>query len=378
VKELEKSGIGRPSTYSAIMNKIQSRDYTIKESGRLKPTELGTVIAALLENNFQLIMNIGFTAAMEDDLEKVAENQKDWKVLIRDFWKEFSPTLETAEKEAFVPKLMTDVDCPKCGAKLQKIWFKNKYFYGCSRYPDCDFSAPAEEISFKREDYAADFDWDQKCPTCGSDMKVRHGRFGAFLGCTKYPDCKGIVNIPKKGETVVAQGDLPACPALECPGHMVARKSRFGKTFYSCSTFPECDVIVNNLDDLESKYPSHPRTAYVKKAKFGKGKKEAKAAPAKKTKAAAKEKAPKVKKARTMPPVKLSQALADLVGGTEMARTEVTKKVWEYIKTHNLQDAANKRLIRPDAALAKVFGSSEPLDMFKMTAVLTKHMEKIS
>lgn len=377
VKELEKSGIGRPSTYATIMNKIQSRDYTIKESGRLKPTELGTVIAALLENNFQQIMNIGFTAAMEDDLEKIAENQKDWKALLRAFWKDFIPTVETAEKEAFVPKILTDIDCPKCGAKLQKIWFKNKYFYGCSRYPDCDFSAPAEELAFKKEDYAADFDWEQKCPTCSSDMKIRHGRFGAFLGCTRYPECKGIVNIPKKGEIVISQEDLPSCPAVGCPGHMVARKSRFGKTFYSCSTFPECDVIVNNLDDLETKYPDHPRTAYVKKSRFGKGKKEAKPkASAKKSKTTAKEKVEKPKKARTSPSVKLSKDLAAVVGGTEMPRTEVTKKIWEYIKAHNLQDAQNKRLIRPDAALAKVFGSPEPLDMFKMTAVLTTHMEK--
>ena len=104
VKELEKSGIGRPSTYASIMNKIQSRDYTVKESGRLKPTELGRVVALLLENNFQQIMNIGFTAAMEDDLEQVAENKKDWKRLIGEFWAQFLPTLELAEKEGFVPK----------------------------------------------------------------------------------------------------------------------------------------------------------------------------------------------------------------------------------------------------------------------------------
>ena len=190
VKELEKSGIGRPSTYASIMNKIQSREYTIKESGRLKPTELGRVIAQLLETNFQQIMNIDFTAQMEDDLELIAENEKDWKQLIRDFWKDFKPTLDEAEKSAFVPKILTDVDCPECGGKLQKVWFKSKYFYGCSNYPECRYSAPAEEILFNKEDYADDFDWEQKCPECSSEMKVRHGRFGAFLGCSKYPDCQ--------------------------------------------------------------------------------------------------------------------------------------------------------------------------------------------
>lgn len=393
VKELEKSGIGRPSTYAAIMNKIQSRDYTTKESGRLKPTEIGCVIALLLENNFQTIMNIGFTAGMEDDLELVAENKKDWKGLLKNFWDDFIPTLEIAEKEGFVPKVMTDIDCPDCGSKLQKVWFKSKYFYGCSRYPDCSFSAPIEQLNFKKEEYADDFNWDQKCPLCGKDMKLRHGRFGAFLGCTTYPECKGIINIPKKGETPLSQEDMPPCPAIDCPGHMNARKSRFGKTFYSCSTFPECDVIVNDLAQLDTKYVSHPRTAYVKqpkKGRFGKGaakgketekaadkkgakKTATKKAAAKKTKAA---KEPTAKKPRNMPDVHLSKDLAVVAGGDTMPRGEVLKKVWDYIRANDLQDPANKRSIRPDAALAKVFGTTEPVDMFKMTAILSKQMGK--
>lgn len=383
VKELEKSGIGRPSTYAAIMNKIQSRDYTIKESGRLKPTELGCVIALLLENNFQTIMNIGFTAAMEDDLELVAEDRKDWKKLIRDFWDNFIPTLEIAEKEGFVPKIPTDIDCPTCGSKLQKVWFKSKYFYGCSRYPDCTFSAPIEQLEFKKEDYAEDFDWNQKCPNCQSEMKLRHGRFGAFLGCTNYPDCKGIINIPKKGEVVIPAEDMPSCPAIDCPGHMVARKSRFGKTFYSCSTFPECDVIVNDLSHLADKYPNHPRTAYVKQPKKGRGK-TATTKTTSKSKSTTKKtvskktstKSAAPKKARTMPASSLSPELAQIVGSNSLSRGDVMKKVWDYIKQHNLQDKNNKRLILPDAGLAKVFGTKEPVDMFKMTALLSHHINK--
>ena len=386
VKELEKSGIGRPSTYATIMNKIQSRDYTVKEAGRLKPTELGQVIALLLENNFQQIMDIGFTAAMEDDLELVAENKKDWKGLIRTFWDKFIPTLEIAEKEGFVPKVLTDIDCPVCGSKLQKVWFKSKYFYGCSRYPDCTFSAPLEQINFNKDDYAADFDWNQKCPICHGEMKLRHGRFGAFLGCTTYPACKGIINIPKKGEVAIVQEDMPPCPAIDCPGHMMSRKSRFGKTFYSCSTFPECDVIVNELDQLASKYPEHPRTPYEKKAKkgrFGKGKatKESKtesATPTKKSaaKKTATKKAAAPKKTRTMPDVKVSKELTAIVGSDTMPRAQVLKKVWDYIREHNLQDPVNKRSIRPDGNLAKVFGTNEPVDMFKMTGLLSSHMGK--
>lgn len=385
VKELEKSGIGRPSTYATIMNKIQSRDYTTKESGRLKPTELGQVIALLLENNFQMIMNIGFTAGMEDQLELVAENRKDWKELLKTFWDQFVPTLETAEKEGFVPKVLTDKDCPTCGSKLQKVWFKNKYFYGCSKYPDCTFSAPIEQLEFKKDDYAEDFNWDQKCPICQKDMKLRHGRFGAFLGCTGYPECKGIVNIPKKGEAAIDQQDMPPCPAVGCPGHLNARKSRFGKTFYSCSTFPECDVIVNDLSQLDTKYVDHPRTAYVKQPKKGRFAKKTAASDttkpaAKKTKAAAKKtsKEPAAKKASTrkMPDVHLSKELADVIGSNTMPRGEVLKKLWDYIRAHDLQDPANKRSIRPDAKLAKVFGTKDAVDMFKMTGLVNAHMNK--
>ena len=139
-------------------------------------------------------------------------------------------------------------------------------------------------------------------------------------------------------------------------------------------------MIVNNLDDLESKYPDHPRTAYVKvakKGKFVKGK-TAKAAP-KTTKAKAtttKAKTTKVKKPRNVATNKLSKELEFIVGSPEMSRTEATKKLWDYIKLHNLQDPKNKRSIIPDAPLAKVFGSNEPVDMFKLAGILNKHFLK--
>lgn len=385
VKELERLGIGRPSTFAAIMNKIQSRDYTVKEANRLKPTELGVVIAALLEHNFQQIMNIGFTAQMEDDLESVAESRKDWKALLRDFWTTFAPTLEAAQEGAFVPKLETDIECPKCHqAKLQKVWYKGKYFYGCSRYPECDFRAALEELNFRREDYAEGFDWDQACPLCGSAMKVRHGRFGAFLGCTNYPDCRGIVNIPKRGETVINEADLPPCPAIGCDGHLKGRRSRFGKVFYSCSNYPDCDVIVNQIEDAATKYADHPKTPYVKK-EGGRFKKKGQAAP--KAVAKAKKASPKAKttKAKAAPrqsgmtqPMKLSSELADVVGSTEMARTEVMKQIWVYIKQHQRQDPNNGRLILPDAKLAKVFGTKEPVNMLSMAKLLGSHLKPLA
>lgn len=369
VKELEKSGIGRPSTYAAIMAKIQGREYTVKEQGRLKPTELGRVIAEMLERSFPQVMNIGFTAAMEDDLEAIAQDRKDWKELLRHFWQEFIPTVEVAEKEAFVPRVETDLPCPKCGAPLQKIWARSKYFYGCSRYPDCDYSAPVEELSFNREDYDPDFDWDQKCPVCGGGMKVRHGRYGAFLGCGNYPDCRGAVNIPKKGEKIPPSEEMPPCPAIGCDGKMVARRSRFGKIFFSCSNFPDCDVIANDLNQLSTKYIDHPKTAYQKKERK-KG-----ASKGKSTKAKGTKKEP-AKKTRTTPALKLSSELADFLGVKELTRGDVIRQTWDYIKSHNLQDPKDKRVILPDAKLAKLLGTKEPVPMFQLSGLLSKHMKR--
>lgn len=369
VKELEKSGIGRPSTYASIMNKIQGRAYTVKERLALKPTELGKIIAQMLENHFTMIMDIKFTARMEDDLDEIAEAKRDWKEFLDQFWTKFVPVLEKAEKEAFVPKLMTDINCPKCGNKLQKIWSRDKYFYGCSNYPDCKFTVSIEALEFKKEDYAENFDWDQSCPKCSSPMKIRFGRFGTFLGCERYPDCNGIVNIPKKDEPIPE--DLPKCPAIGCDGDIKQRRSRWGKPFFSCSNYPDCDVIVNNLDDLEDKYRDYPKTPYVKKTKGGTKKTAKKVAKKKTTK---KKTAKKKSTKQTGTPLPLSKELQAVVGEKELTRTEVTKKVWDYIKSKDLQDPKNKRLIVPDDKLSKVFGHSDPIDMMKLAGILSKHI----
>lgn len=348
VKELEKSGIGRPSTYASIMNKIQSREYTTKEKNTLKPTELGKVIAQMLEENFPPIMNIGFTKAMEDDLELVAENKREWKSLIKEFYQAFMPMVERAKKEALVPKIKTNLKCPKCKKPLLKIWSSDRYFYGCSNYPDCDFTSTIEAFEFDKKDYAEDFNWDQPCPTCGSKMILRHGRFGPFLGCSKYPECRGIVNIPKKGEVFLKPEDRPNCPALGCDGKILMRKSRFGKIFYSCSNFPACDVIVNDLKDLEEKYDAHhPKTAYVKKEKRGFQK------------------------------YTLSKELEEIVGEGQLTKSEILKKIWSYIKKQDLQNPQNKKEILPDEKLSIIFKSNQPQDMKKLGKLIQPHLTPI-
>ena len=382
VKELEKSGIGRPSTYATIMQKIQGRSYTEKEKNTLKATELGKIICQMLEENFPKIMDIKFTAEMEEDLDRIAEEQVEWKAFLKKFWDDFYPTVERASKNAVVPKVETDLICPECKkGKLQKIWSKNKYFYGCTDYPECKYTGPLEEDTINKEEYMEGFDWDQKCPKCGGEMKTRKSRFGFFLGCAKYPECKTIINIPKRGE--MALQDLPKCPAIGCDGQITQRRSRFGKVFFSCSTFPECDVIANSLEELEQKYPDHQKTAYVsknpKKNTVAKKTATEKKTTTKKTtakKTITKKKTTSKKETKPSLQYKLSKELSEIVGVEELSRQQVTKSLWDYIKKHKLQDEKNKRLIVPDAKLKKLFGSPDPVDMMKLAGFISKHLIK--
>ncbi|ANH78570.1 DNA topoisomerase I [Candidatus Chlamydia sanziniae] len=365
VKELEKSGIGRPSTYATIMNKIQSRDYTTKENQRLRPTELGKIISQFLETNFPRIMDISFTALMEDELELIADNKKPWKLLLKEFWDQFLPVVITAEKEAVIPRILTDIQCEKCSqGKLVKIWSKNSYFYGCSKYPECDYRTSEEELIFNKNDYAADTPWDSPCPLCRGVMKVRHGRYGTFLGCENYPKCRGTISIHKKGEEV-KQEELISCPALGCSGTILPKRSRYNKIFYSCSEYPDCSVIGNSIDPVITKYAGTPKTPYKKK-------KSNKKRSAAKSKTKAKKKDATTKKSPLFTP---SSSLADMIGNTHVSRGEATKKLWQYIKDHNLQSPENKKLLVPDSKLAAIIGNT-PVDMFQLPKFLSQHLTR--
>lgn len=287
IKELEKSGIGRPSTYAAIMNKIQSRDYTTKEKQRLYPTDLGKVISQFLESNFPQIMDVRFTAFMEDELELIANHKKSWSVLIKEFWDQFIPTVMTAEQEAIIPRIVTNTPCPQCHqGRLVKIWAKNHYFFGCSEYPDCEFKTSEEELNFNKGDYAEDTPWDGPCPICKGPMKIKHGRFGSFLGCVNYPECRGTITLLKKG--VEAQAEPVPCPATGCSGSITPKRSRYNKIFYSCSEYPNCSVIGNDIQQVLDKYTGTVQTPYVKSPARSKSTALAKSTP-KKAKPATKE-----------------------------------------------------------------------------------------
>lgn len=367
VKALEESGIGRPSTYATIMNKIQSRSYTTKEKGRLKPTLLGQVTTELLENHFEKVMDLNFTAHMEDDLEKVAESQLSWKELILGFWKEFTPLLAQAKDSAHVPKIDTNYPCPKCKeGHLQKIWAGQNFFLGCHRYPECEYRTALEEYEFDKSPYSDKFDWEQKCPNCGSEMKIRKGPYGAFLGCSSYPECKGLVQIPLKGESEQL-AKTSKCPAIGCEGTIRARRSRFGKLFYSCSEYPACDVISSSIEEIEQKYANHPKTAAKKKTT----KKSAKTKTTKATKTTKK----KPSKTKNTEPLVVTDALGKVLSASCHNRPEITKQIWAYIKEHNLQDPQDGRYILCDQTLQAVLGEKR-VYMTAIAKAISQHIIK--
>jgi DNA topoisomerase-1 len=199
VKELEEKGIGRPSTYATILSTIQDRGYVLKEKSRLKPTILGSSVSDLLIEGFPEIMDVQFTAEMEEKLDEVEEGNINWAELLKRFYKEFGKRLKQAEvsmKSLRREGVPTDIDCDQCGAKMIIKWGKRGEFLSCSRYPECKNAKQFEygddgeiRIKEKKEPEIRD---DIKCDLCGRPMVVRTSRYGKFLGCTGYPECKGI------------------------------------------------------------------------------------------------------------------------------------------------------------------------------------------
>jgi DNA topoisomerase-1 len=199
VKELEEKGIGRPSTYSTILSTIQEREYVVREKNRLKPTLLGSSVTDLLIQGFPEVMDVQFTADMEEKLDEVEEGTVNWVELLQKFYKGFSNRLTQAEssmrslRREGVP---TDIECENCGASMIIKWGKKGEFLSCSRYPDCKNAKQFEygddggiRIKQKKEPEIRD---DVSCDLCGRPMAIRTSRYGKFLGCTGYPECKGI------------------------------------------------------------------------------------------------------------------------------------------------------------------------------------------
>jgi DNA topoisomerase-1 len=251
VKELEERGIGRPSTYAAILTTIQERQYVQKLGGKFTPTEIGLVVTDLLVENFRDIFDLQYTARLEEELDEIEEGKEKWTDALKEFYKKFQKDLKYAEKHMENIKRMekpTDEKCELCGAPLVIKWGKHGSFYACSTYekddpstckftkenpinlPDLD-SADVQETT--QEEY---------CENCGRVMVLKRGRFGQFMACTGYPDCKTTRRLDQ-GKKVP---DIPLdelCP--KCGRNMMIRHGRFGE-FTACSGYPECKYVKQN------------------------------------------------------------------------------------------------------------------------------------
>ncbi len=237
IKDLDEKGIGRPSTYAAIISNILDREYVAQnESRQLVPTDLGFLVTDLLVESFPDILNVEFTASMEDELDKIEIGKEKWTKAMKRFYTPFERDLKKAEKEMRDVKrqeVPTDVDCDKCGAKMVIKWGRNGEFLACPQYPECKNTK-----NFTREEnggiqIAAEEEVNESCELCGRPMLLRWGKFGKFLGCSGYPECKNIQPLEKPVDLGVK------CP--ECKeGNIKERKSRWGKVFYGCDRYPEC------------------------------------------------------------------------------------------------------------------------------------------
>lgn len=230
VKALEEKGIGRPSTYAAILSTIQDRKYVEKnEDRRFAPTELGIVVNDLLVDKFPELIDIGFTAKMEDELDAIENAALKWVKVVKDFYKPFSRDLTEASKDIgkVKPKdIPTEEVCEKCGSPMVIKWGRHGRFLACTGYPQCKNTKPLEGGNGKQ--VAEQTVTEEICEKCGSLMVIKSGKFGKFLACSKYPECKNT---------------KPISTGVKCPldgGDIVERRSKRGKAFWSCSNYPEC------------------------------------------------------------------------------------------------------------------------------------------
>lgn len=231
VKALEENGIGRPSTYASIITKIQTRKYVEKVEKALVPTLLGRTVSKQLVEHFTDIMDYKFTAGMEDKLDAIADKKVIWNEVLKDFYTPFIETVNNAKQNMEKVNIESDVVCPNCGkTMLVKNSRFGTQFLGCSGYPECKTMMPLNGEQVPEPEKS-----DEKCEKCNSEMVIKVGPYGKYLQCTN-DDCKNRKRI------VVSTG--VKCP--KCGGEIVQRKSRFGKLFYGCNKYPDCDFVLWN------------------------------------------------------------------------------------------------------------------------------------
>jgi DNA topoisomerase-1 len=224
VKALEENGIGRPSTYAPILSTLQDRGYVHRDGRALVPQELGFVVNDLLVQHFPGVFNVGFTAEMEGELDEIARGERPWEPVVRQFYDPLEAALESAAAAPRVEEL-TEEKCDKCGKQMIARWGRFGRFLACSGYPECRSTRPLGE------DEGAPQPTDETCDLCGAPMVLRGGRYGRFLACSRYPECKGTKKLLVKVGV--------ACP--KCGGDIVERRTRRRRMFYGCANYPKCD-----------------------------------------------------------------------------------------------------------------------------------------
>ncbi|WP_260295034.1 type I DNA topoisomerase [Sedimenticola hydrogenitrophicus] len=240
VKALEEHGIGRPSTYAAIISTLQDREYVQLEKKRFHPSDVGRVVNRFLTQYFTRYVDYDFTARLEDELDAIARGEQEWVPLLRQFWAPFKERIDHTEenvKRSDVTHEALDEACPSCGKPLSIRLGRHGRFIGCTNYPECDYTRDLN--GDKREQEEPTIVEGRQCPECQSDLVIKRGKYGKFIGCSNYPACRHIEPLEKPEDTGVT------CPKC-AKGTLMKRKSRRGKIFYSCSTYPGCDYATWN------------------------------------------------------------------------------------------------------------------------------------
>jgi len=242
IKELEEKGIGRPSTYAAIISTIQDRKYVEKTEGRLVPTETGKTVHDYLMKGFPELINVDFTSQLEEQLDEVEEGSKPWVTAVRDFYGPFVKEMERAKtipgpKDIVEPP--TNIPCEKCGKMLEIKWGRNGKFLACPAYkddPPCKNTQNFEKLPDGTIKIVpkVELTTDQKCDKCASPMVVKTGRFGKFIACSAYPQCKTTKPL--------ALG--VKCPQPGCGGDLVQKRTRKGRSFFACGNYPKCEYAL--------------------------------------------------------------------------------------------------------------------------------------